>query len=116
MGRYIKAFGIFVLLVVIVGVLQRFSYRLSGKKVGVVYLKGAITEETAQEVMDLLKEAVDRPDIAGIVLRIDSPGGAVAPSQELYSYIMSIKQQKKGLCLHIYFGSFRGILYCECLR
>ncbi len=95
MGRFFKAFLVFFALLAAVVVLQQYAYRFSGSKIGVVYLNGPITEEKAQEVVSLLKEAASRKDIAGIVLRIDSPGGAVAPSQELFQYLMQLRGKKR---------------------
>jgi protease-4 len=53
-----------------------------GERVGVVELIGPITDSAA--VVGDLRKFADRDDLVAIVLRIDSPGGAVAPSQEIY--------------------------------
>jgi protease-4 len=42
----------------------------------------------------LLKAEAD-PDIAGVIVRINSPGGSVAASDTIYHEIMSFKQRKK---------------------
>jgi protease-4 len=42
----------------------------------------------------LLKAAAD-PDIAGVIIRINSPGGSVAASDTIYHEIMSFRQKKK---------------------
>ena len=64
----------------------------SDKLVGVVKLSGEIVD--ASEVLeDLYKYAADQ-EIDGIVLRIDSPGGAVGPSQEIYSAVERLKEKK----------------------
>jgi len=62
------------------------------KKVAVVELTGVI--EDAQEIIDTLYDFADNKRIDGIVLRIDSPGGAVAPSQDLYQAIIKLKERK----------------------
>lgn len=51
-------------------------------KVGVVELVGPIMD--GDEVVKNLREFARRDDLLAIVVRIDSPGGAVAPSQEIY--------------------------------
>ena len=64
----------------------------SDKLVGVVKLSGEISD--ASEILeDLYKYAAD-DSIDGIVLRIDSPGGAVGPSQEIYSAVERLKVRK----------------------
>lgn len=64
----------------------------SGKDVGVVELTGEIFD--VKEVVDHLYEQARNPSIAAIVLRIDSPGGAVGPSQELYETVKVLKERK----------------------
>ena len=52
------------------------------EKIGVVNIEGAITD--SEPVVSQLVEFRKNKGIRAIVLRIDSPGGAVAPSQEIY--------------------------------
>lgn len=54
---------------------------LSGK-VALVEVTGPIFK--ASETVDEIREYADDDSIKAIVLRVDSPGGAVAPSQEIY--------------------------------
>jgi protease IV len=63
-----------------------------GKSVSVIELTGPIVD-SKDIVADLYKSAFN-DDFAGIVLRIDSPGGAVGPSQEIYEAVKSLKQKK----------------------
>lgn len=64
---------------------------LSGDRIGVVEIKGVILE--SKRILENLKTFVDDKSVKGIVLRIDSPGGAVAPSQEIYSALMKIHEK-----------------------
>lgn len=52
------------------------------ERIGVVNIEGAITD--SEPVVSQLVEFRKDKGIRAIVLRIDSPGGAVAPSQEIY--------------------------------
>lgn len=66
---------------------------LGGKNlVAVVELKGEI-ESSKQILSHLYKFAAD-DKIKGIVLRVDSPGGAVAPSQDIYRAVKHLKARK----------------------
>jgi len=66
---------------------------LGGKNVvGVVELKGEI--ESSKQVLDHLYRYAADDKIKGIVLRIDSPGGAVAPSQDVYATVKHLKAKK----------------------
>ncbi|HEX8953436.1 MAG TPA: signal peptide peptidase SppA, partial [Polyangia bacterium] len=67
-----------------------------GPKVGVVELTGTITD--GKDVIGQLHELRKDDSIKAIVLRIDSPGGAVAPSQEIYRAVMRTKKDKKVVC------------------
>lgn len=65
----------------------------SGPAVGVVEIKGVI--EDARQPMEALRSFVEDDDIKGIVVRVDSPGGGVGPSQELYREVVRAKAKKK---------------------
>lgn len=67
-----------------------------GPKVGVVELTGTITD--SKELVGQLHELRKDDSIKAIVLRIDSPGGAVAPSQEIYRAVLRTKKDKKVVC------------------
>jgi protease-4 len=62
-------------------------------KVGVVVLSGIITD--AKPVLENLDKFSKDDTIKAVILRIDSPGGAVAPSQEIYDRVISLKKEKK---------------------
>jgi protease-4 len=65
----------------------------SGKvKVGVVEVKGMIS--SPDETLKDLRRFEDREDIKAIVVRVDSPGGAVAPSQEIHDAIVRVTKTK----------------------
>lgn len=64
-----------------------------GERVGVVELIGVIAD--SKKVIRDLKKFREDPTIKSIVLRIDSPGGGVGPSQEIYREILKIKEQDK---------------------
>lgn len=57
-------------------------------KVAVVAIEGEIIE--ARETLDTLKKYEENSSIKAIVVRINSPGGAIAPSQEIYSALRRI--------------------------
>lgn len=58
---------------------------LAADKVAVIPIEGEIVE--AREVLDALKKHAGNDTVKAIVIRINSPGGAIAPSQEIYSAI-----------------------------
>jgi protease-4 len=71
-----------------------------GARIGIVEAKGTIGEAApagvdSDKVVKLLKKYEKDDDVKAIVLRVDSPGGAVAPSQEIHDAIKRIKAKKK---------------------
>ncbi len=64
-----------------------------GEKVGVVEIKGVIAD--AKETVLQLKRFRKNKDVKAIVLRIDSPGGGVGPSQEIYAEVKKTTRTKK---------------------
>ena len=64
-----------------------------GEKVALIRVTGMIIDST--DVIDELKEYGKDSSVKAIVLRVDSPGGAVAPSQEIYTEVRKVKEHKK---------------------
>lgn len=63
-----------------------------GEKVGVVEINGAVMDSA--EVLDSLERFRLAGSIKAIVVRIDSPGGAVGPAQEIYREIRKTASEK----------------------
>jgi protease-4 len=63
------------------------------EKVGVIPIEGIIGD--AGEIIDQINEFADSKDIRAVVLRIDTPGGSVAPSQEIYQAVRELRKKKK---------------------
>ena len=61
----------------------------SGKKVGIVKINGPIL--SSESTVSQLEKFKNRKDISAIVIRIDSPGGLVAPTQEIYEKVKSLR-------------------------
>jgi protease-4 len=64
-----------------------------GRKIGVVEIEGTITD--MKEAMEDVVKFKEDDSIKGVILRINSPGGAVGPTQEIYSEIKKLKNTKK---------------------
>ncbi|MDP2278349.1 MAG: signal peptide peptidase SppA [Nitrospirota bacterium] len=86
--------GFLLLLIVISVIFAVFQKNVSlGEKVAVVRIEGPImdSKNTVDEIKGYLKD----PSIKALVLRVDSPGGAVAPSQEIYEEVKKAALKKK---------------------
>lgn len=64
-----------------------------GDKVGVVEVTGVLT--TSTPILKQLKTFREDDNIKAIVLRVDSPGGVVGPSQEIMKEVARTKKVKK---------------------
>ena len=62
-------------------------------KVGVVSVNGVIYD--SMEITEQLGDFGRDDSIVAVVLRIDSPGGGVAASQEIYDAVIELKKKKK---------------------
>jgi protease-4 len=67
-----------------------------GPRIGVIEVAGVIGD--TKETVGQLHELRTKESIKAIVVRIDSPGGAVAPSQEVYRAILRAREKKKVVC------------------
>ncbi len=91
-GAFLVVFFLSVLLVMHTtgGVNAVFSM---GDRIAVVKVKGVIKE--SKTVIDQLLRFMKDRSVKAIVLRIDSPGGGVGPSQEIYEEVRKIGDKKK---------------------
>lgn len=60
--------------------------------IAVIPIEGEIKE--SKKIVEMLLVAEEAQDIKAIILRIDSPGGAVAPTQEIYEEVRRIDAKK----------------------
>jgi protease-4 len=68
----------------------RFAF---GDKIAIVEIRGVITQSS--EIIEEIHQYLEDEGVKAIILRIDSPGGGVGPSQEIYREIIKIKSKKR---------------------
>lgn len=79
---------------VVLTVLERGRpFGLGGDRVAVVEIEGLIVD--ALPVVRELEEHRENPSVRAVVVRIDSPGGVVGPSQEIYDAIRRLRAKDK---------------------
>lgn len=69
------------------------GFSLGGNRVAVVEVEGLIVD--AERVVRELDEHVEDPSVRAVVVRIQSPGGAVAATQEIYDAIARVRSRDK---------------------
>ena len=62
-------------------------------RVAVITVNGIITD--SKNTVDQINKFGEDGGIKALVLRIDSPGGGVAASQEIYESVLNLKKKKK---------------------
>jgi protease-4 len=62
-------------------------------KIGIITISGIITD--SQKIVEQLDTFKKDKAIKAVVLRIDSPGGGVAQSQEIYAAVKDLRKDKK---------------------
>lgn len=92
-----KLFWIVLLVLVFVGILawlgsSELDFMASPNRIGVVEVRGSITN--VRTPMNALKRFRKDPNTRAIIVRIESPGGGIAASQELYREIQRTKAEK----------------------
>ena len=92
----LKFIGLLVLAFVVFAALRTLALDtgwIGGDKVAVVRIEGVIVD--SREAVEELRRYRDNPAIKAIVLRIDSPGGGVVPSQEIYTEVRKARADGK---------------------
>ena len=57
-----------------------------------LHIKGIITSELSEDFMKHIRNYADKDKIKGVLIRVNSPGGTVGASQEIYTAIKEIKE------------------------
>lgn len=87
--------GVALLLIFLLGFFKPSpsSGSLFGDCIALVEIKGEIRE--AEDIVEQLKRYGKDSKVRGILVRVDSPGGGVSPSQEIYSELKRVREKKK---------------------
>jgi len=64
-----------------------------GDKIAVIEIRGVITQSSG--IIEELRQYDEDAGVKAIILRVDSPGGGVGPSQEIYREIQKIRSGQK---------------------
>jgi len=80
-------------LIFCVSLISGFARRPSGDQIGVIEIEGLISG--SKEAMEDIIRFKEDSSIKGVILRINSPGGGVGPTQEIFREVMKLKEKKK---------------------
>lgn len=94
MKKFLIFFAVLLIITVIISLVFALLHRNLpiGDKVALIRIEGPIldSKETIDELLDYVKDL----SVKAVVLRVDSPGGAVAPSQEIYEEVRKAVAKK----------------------
>lgn len=95
------AFGLSALIVAAFALAMLYFEKTPGQalfpgKVGMVEVRGIIT--SAENTLKLLDQFAEDGSVRAVVLRVDSPGGGVGASQEIYKEIKRLAKIKPVVC------------------
>ncbi len=71
---------------------EKIVVRVRKKLLGLVEVKGVIL--SSKPYVEEIEKFRNLPNVRAIIVRIDSPGGAVAPSQEIYEAVQRAREKK----------------------
>jgi len=91
---------------------DRMTLGSLGGHVGLVELVGEIDD--SDTVVDQLERLQHDPGVRAIVLRIDSPGGGVAASQEIYEAVRKVREEGKPVVASMAGVAASGAYYVAC--
>ena len=74
---------------------EETSFASFGDKIGVVELEGVILDPST--VVEQIKKFGDDDSIKAIIIHVNSPGGGVAASEEIYREVKRVRDEKKSV-------------------
>jgi protease-4 len=90
---FLLLLGVGVLFFLVITYFTRDGVDFSAKdKVGVVIVRGFIGD--SKDTVGKLDEYARDESIKAVVLRLETPGGAIVPSQEIYEKVLKVKAEK----------------------
>ncbi|MBI4654839.1 MAG: signal peptide peptidase SppA [Nitrospirae bacterium] len=94
MKKFLVFFTVIIVLVAILSFILTILHKVPiGERIALINVRGVILD--SKDVVEELKEYSNDNSVKAIVLRVESPGGGVAPSQEIYEEIKKVKEKKK---------------------
>ncbi len=91
---------------------DRIRFSSGGKKISVIELMGPIYD--SRRIVSQFKHFGEQKSIKAIVFRIDSPGGGVAASQEIYEAVKRVRESGKPVVASMGSVAASGGYYVAC--
>jgi protease-4 len=110
-------FAIFFLVTLLITVLLTGEEGIAdgGARIGVVAIEGIISSDLADRTVRQLTKYGDDPSIKAVLLKIDSPGGGVASSQEISEEVKRVRSSGKLVVASMGSVAASGGYYVACV-
>ena len=98
---------------------QELDYNGNGKEIAVIYAVGEIYDGgdegiNSESLSKTILEIADNDNIAGVVLRVNSPGGSAYGSEQIWNALQQIKKAGKPLAVSMGDMAASGGYYISC--
>ncbi|THB65393.1 MAG: signal peptide peptidase SppA, partial [Desulfovibrio sp.] len=100
--RHPLLFGFMIItaaVVLLIGAMAVFRFYIHGgakfmglPSLGLVHVEGVILD--SRPVVDFIAELREDPEVVGVVIRVESPGGGIGPSQEIHRAVKKLAERK----------------------
>jgi len=106
--------GLFAVMVLIAvgSALLPDRWKSTSGEIAVVNVQGLLMD--SRDIVNQLSDYRHNSQVRGVILRIDSPGGAVAPAQEIYNEIMKLRANSKTVYASMGTVAASGGYYIAC--
>lgn len=67
---------------------------MAEERIAIIEVEGTIMPPFTERIIEMVEEARDDDDVKGVVLTVDSPGGLVADSHQIYHRLKQLSEKK----------------------
>lgn len=92
-AAFLFVFFVGVILIAALALSREGGWSLGGDRVALIYIEGPIFD--SKTTIEHLKMYADDSRVKAVLLRIDSPGGGVVASQEIYDQVRRLRDEKR---------------------
>ena len=86
-------------IVIILFSLSAFFSLSPGEKIAIIEIKGVI--KSPKKYLESIREIEKDDSFKGVIVRIDSPGGTVGSSQEIYESLNNLSKKLPTISFHL---------------
>lgn len=114
-GAFLVALGLFaMILITMLSDPGELSFAGLGGNIGLIEVYGPLQESNGRQIVEQLDRWSDNSSIKALVLHVNSPGGGVAISQEIYDAVNRVRDNGKPVVVSMAAVAASGGYYIAC--